>query len=115
MIKVVSEEERERRLRLAVGCATRHVAAKRLRDGQRTTREAEIIALAAVGHTDEEAAGRLGIDPSTPGTYWKRAMMRFGSRTRTEAACTVLLLEIVRLRAMVVELRATLGEAEQET
>lgn len=105
MIKVVSEEERARRLRIASRCAARHANGTPKRNPNGMIREAEIIALAAIGESDEEIAARLGLQPHTPGTYWKRALEKAGARTRTELVSTVLLMEIARLQAMVVQLR----------
>ena len=105
MVKVKSpettEEERERRLSLAVRCARKHV---RTRD-DRVTREIEMLALAAIGHTDQGIAERLDIQTSTVSAYWKRVLERLGARTRTEAVAAVMMLEIQRLREQIIELR----------
>ena len=97
-----SEEERARRLVVAVRCARRHV---KTRD-DRETREIQMLALAAVGNTDQRIADRLDIQASTVGAYWKRVLERLGARTRTEAVAAVLLMEIHRLREQIAELRA---------
>lgn len=98
----ITNEERRKRLSLAVRCTKRHVPTRK----DRLTREIEILALAAVGHTDHEIAERLAIRVSTVGAYWKRVLHRFGSRTRTEAVAAVLIFEIMRLREEIVSIRA---------
>ncbi len=97
----VTDDERRRRLSLAVRVAKRHVRTRR----GRTTREIEIMALAAVGHTDQEIAERLKIQVATVGAYWRRVLWRFGATTRTEAVAAVLMFEILRLREQIVDMR----------
>ena len=107
MQPVVSDAEREWRRKAAMTCAETHVMAR----GYKRTREMQILALAAVGHSDEEIAEELGIKQSTVSAYWKRALVRFGAKTRTEAVAAIFLLEIRQLRRENKELRgATVGE-----
>lgn len=102
MVKtVISEEERDWRRRAAMTCAEAHVQAR----GYKRIREMEVLALAAVGHSDEEIAEQLGIKLGTVGVYWKRLLEKLGASTRTEAVAAVCLLEVRRLRKENKELR----------
>lgn len=55
-----------------------------------SSREVEIIDLAAEGITDKEIAARLGLSLGTVSTYWARCRTKLGVGTR--AACVALLI-----------------------
>ena len=50
-----------------------------------STRQREILELAAEGHPDKEIARRLGVSPDTVDFHWRRIRARFGASSRTEA------------------------------
>ena len=47
-------------------------------------REQEVAALACLGFTNRQIAGRLGISPETVKTHIRNALVKFGVRNRTE-------------------------------
>ncbi|MFZ4508508.1 MAG: LuxR C-terminal-related transcriptional regulator [Fimbriimonas sp.] len=55
-----------------------------------STREDQVLAMAAQGYTDKQMATRLGISRETVATYWRRILQRFNASSRTEVVATVL-------------------------
>ncbi len=55
-----------------------------------SSRERQLIELAAHGHTDAEIANELGIALGTVSTYWGRIRSKFGGSSRTELVACVL-------------------------
>lgn len=51
-------------------------------------RELDVLAQVALGCTNAEAAGRLGLLPETVKSYLRSAMRKLDSHTRTEAVAT---------------------------
>lgn len=49
-----------------------------------STRERQLLQLAARGHTDQSIANTLGISLATVGTYWGRVRIKLGHANRTE-------------------------------
>ncbi len=49
-----------------------------------TPREREVVALAALGLSNDEIAGRIYVSPSTAKTHATRAMMKLGARDRAQ-------------------------------
>ncbi|MFJ9582556.1 response regulator [Streptomyces acidicola] len=49
-----------------------------------TTREREVMALAAEGHSNDEIAGKLVVSPLTVRTHVHRAMTKLGARDRAQ-------------------------------
>ncbi|MBA2810705.1 response regulator transcription factor [Streptomyces sp. KM273126] len=49
-----------------------------------TTREREVMALAAEGHSNDEIAGKLAVSPLTVRTHIHRAMTKLGARDRAQ-------------------------------
>ncbi|MPY50009.1 response regulator transcription factor [Streptomyces acidicola] len=49
-----------------------------------TTREREVMALAAEGHSNDEIAGKLVVSPLTVRTHVHRAMAKLGARDRAQ-------------------------------
>jgi LuxR family transcriptional regulator, regulator of acetate metabolism len=56
------------------------------RDVQLTTRQVDVLALVALGLTNERIASSLGLSPLTVKSYLRSAMTRLGARTRYQAA-----------------------------
>jgi PAS domain S-box-containing protein len=55
-----------------------------------SSREHELIELAASGLTDQAIANKLGISVATVGTYWGRVRIKIGPYSRTELVATVI-------------------------
>ncbi|GAA3997031.1 response regulator transcription factor [Streptomyces sp. NBC_01352] len=66
----------------APGLGTRLAASEDL--GVLTTREREVMAWAAEGHSNEEIAGKLFVSPLTVRTHVHRAMTKLGARDRAQ-------------------------------
>ncbi|MDQ1042798.1 response regulator transcription factor [Streptomyces sp. V4I2] len=66
----------------APGLGTRLAASEDL--GILTTREREVMAWAAEGHSNEEIAGKLFVSPLTVRTHVHRAMTKLGARDRAQ-------------------------------
>jgi DNA-binding CsgD family transcriptional regulator len=49
-----------------------------------TEREREVVALVALGLSNEEIAGRLVVSPLTAKTHVSRAMIKLGARDRAQ-------------------------------
>lgn len=49
-----------------------------------STRERQLLQMAARGHTDQSIANTLGISLATVGTYWGRVRIKLGHANRTE-------------------------------
>lgn len=49
-----------------------------------STRERQLLQLAARGHTDQSISNTLGISLATVGTYWGRVRIKLGHANRTE-------------------------------
>jgi PAS domain S-box-containing protein len=62
-----------------------------------SSREQQIIVLAARGCTDETIAHRLNISPATVRTYWERIKGKLGASNRTELVATALREQSVRV------------------
>ena len=65
-------------------------------DNKLSSRELEIINLAANGLCDKEIAVRLGVHLSTVRTYWERIRFKTASRSRTHAVCLVLFSRVAK-------------------
>jgi DNA-binding CsgD family transcriptional regulator len=61
---------------------------------QASSRQDQILRLAAEGMTDKEIAGRLSLSPETVGTYWRRILSKYSAASRTEVVA-----KVVRLQA----------------
>lgn len=61
-----------------------------------STRERQLLKLAATGMTDSAISARLGIQASTVKTYWRRLREKLGGSSRTELVATVLRGELER-------------------
>jgi DNA-binding NarL/FixJ family response regulator len=59
-------------------------------DKQLSSRELDIVKLAATGMCDKEIASHLGVTLATVRTYWERLRVKTGSRSRTHAVCLAL-------------------------
>jgi DNA-binding NarL/FixJ family response regulator len=58
---------------------------------QLSSRETEVIDLAAHGSCDKEIASELGVSIATVRTYWDRIRTKTATRSRTHACCSVVL------------------------
>ncbi len=61
---------------------------------QGSSRQDQILRLAAEGMTDKEIAARLNLSPETVGTYWRRILSKYSAASRTEVVA-----KVVRLQA----------------
>jgi PAS domain S-box-containing protein len=60
-----------------------------------TSREREVLALLADGHTNEQAARALAISPDTVQTHVRNAMRKLGAESRTQAVASAMRLELI--------------------
>jgi DNA-binding NarL/FixJ family response regulator len=65
-----------------------------------STRECEVVRLAALGMCDKEIAAELGVGLPTVRTYWERVRIKTGTRSRTHACCAVLLAQTPGLQPL---------------
>lgn len=65
---------------------------------KRVSRQAEVIALSAIGLTDPQIAGHLGCAETTVKTYWRRLFVVYQASTRTGVVATVLDQELIHFR-----------------
>lgn len=98
---VNAEGERNKKFAMILAAATEHLHAR----GEGPTREAQLLAMAAVGDSDRDMAESLEISPSTVNSYWRRLLRRLQVGTRTEAVALVLLVEVVRLKREIASLK----------
>lgn len=73
-----------RRLISEYATRSRSVAKPTRQLGTLTDREREVVALVAMGLTNEEIAGRLVVSPLTAKTHVSRAMIKMGARDRAQ-------------------------------
>ena len=69
-----------------LGAAGHRLARRRERPAGLTAREAEVLALAAQGHSSKEIAGRLVISPKTVGNHIEHIYLKTGCSSRAEAS-----------------------------
>ena len=69
-----------------LGAAGHHVARRREWPAGLTTREVEVLALAAQGHSNKEIARRLVVSPKTVGNHIEHIYMKIGCSSRAEAS-----------------------------
>jgi two-component system nitrate/nitrite response regulator NarL len=68
-----------------VCCRCGWLLSRKLREHGLTRREYEILRHVAMGETNPEIAGSLGLTRNTVKTYLQRAMEKLGARNRVEA------------------------------
>jgi HD-GYP domain-containing protein (c-di-GMP phosphodiesterase class II) len=89
--RVLGAEVRAGRLdgdavRAVLGAAGHRVARRREWTAGLTTRQVEVLALAAQGYSNKEIAGRLVISPKTVGNHIEHIYMKIGCSSRAEAS-----------------------------
>lgn len=62
-----------------------------------TTREREVLALVAMGHTLAQIGKRLGVTRNTVHTHLKRVYQKLGISTRSQAVIQALRLRLIHL------------------
>ncbi len=79
-----------------------------------STRERQLLQLAARGHTDQSIANQLGISLATVGTYWGRVRIKLGPYNRTELVAKFLKEHAERTVALLREENAGLLQQIEE-